>query len=101
MGTMGWAGWVSHPPGYPARLPTLSPQCKYSHIEPPLGRQRFFSTQYEDEFASKYHGPAVLRLVNLQDSHVPLGSPHQWGCGGGKGDAWAPQAPTYPCPSQQ
>ncbi|XP_059015825.1 testis-expressed protein 45 isoform X1 [Mustela lutreola] len=76
-------------------------RSKYSHIEPPLGRQRFFSTQYEDEFASKYQGPAVLRLTNLQDSHVPLGSLHQWGCGAGKVDPRAPQAPTYPCPSQQ
>ncbi|XP_045758204.2 stabilizer of axonemal microtubules 5 [Mirounga angustirostris] len=76
-------------------------RCKYGHIEPPLGGQRFFSTQYEHEFPSKYQGPAVLRLVNLQDSHVPLGSPRQWGCGAGKVDPWAPQAPTYPCPSQQ
>eukprot|EP00071_Canis_lupus_P029251 XP_022262808.1 testis-expressed protein 45 [Canis lupus familiaris] len=76
-------------------------RCKYGHIEPPLGGQRFFSTQYEDEFVSKFQGPAVLRLVNLQDSHVPLGSPHPWGCGAGNIDPRAPQTPTYPCPSQQ
>ncbi|XP_054422219.1 stabilizer of axonemal microtubules 5 [Pteronotus mesoamericanus] len=59
-------------------------RCKDSHMEPPLGGQRFFSTQYEDEFAFKYQGPAVLRSGNFQDSHVPLGSLHQWGWGAGK-----------------
>ncbi|XP_066199775.1 stabilizer of axonemal microtubules 5 [Saccopteryx leptura] len=73
-------------------------RCKYSHMEPPLHTQRFFSTQYNDEFAFKYQGPAVLKLGKFQESHVPLGSPHQWGCGGVKVDL---QAPTYPCPSQQ
>ncbi|XP_078299567.1 stabilizer of axonemal microtubules 5 isoform X1 [Panthera onca] len=76
-------------------------RCKYNHIEPPLGGQRFFSTQYEDEFAFKFQGPAVLRSANLQDSHVPLGSPRQWVCGAGKVDPQTPQPPTYPCPSQQ
>uniref|UniRef100_A0A673VR25 Testis expressed 45 n=1 Tax=Suricata suricatta TaxID=37032 RepID=A0A673VR25_SURSU len=76
-------------------------RCKYSHIEPPLGGQRFFSTQYEDEFAFKFQSPAVLRLANPQESRVPLGSPRQWGCGAGKVDLWAPQPPTYPCPAQQ
>ncbi|XP_058393956.1 testis-expressed protein 45 [Diceros bicornis minor] len=76
-------------------------RCKHSHMEPPLGRQRFFSTQYEDEFTFKYQRPAGLRLNNFQESHVPLGSPSQWGCGGGKVDPQAPQTPTYPCPSQQ
>ncbi|XP_077601863.1 stabilizer of axonemal microtubules 5 [Crocuta crocuta] len=51
--------------------------CKDNHIEPPLGGQHFFSTQYKDEFAYKFQGPTVLRLASLQDSHVPLGSPHQ------------------------
>uniref|UniRef100_A0A8C8WGK7 Testis expressed 45 n=1 Tax=Panthera leo TaxID=9689 RepID=A0A8C8WGK7_PANLE len=76
-------------------------RCKYDHIEPPLGGQRFFSTQYEDEFAFKFQGPAVLRSANLQDSHVPLGSPRQWVCGAGKVEPQTPQPPTYPCPSQQ
>ncbi|XP_031294052.1 stabilizer of axonemal microtubules 5 [Camelus dromedarius] len=76
-------------------------RCKYSHWEPPLGEQRFFSTQNSDEFPFKYKGPAVLRRESLQESHVPLGSPHQWGCGAGKVDPQAPQIPTYPCPSQQ
>uniref|UniRef100_A0A8C3YHM3 Stabilizer of axonemal microtubules 5 n=1 Tax=Catagonus wagneri TaxID=51154 RepID=A0A8C3YHM3_9CETA len=76
-------------------------RCKYSHLEPPLGRQRFFSTVNKDEFAFKYQGPAVLRRDNLQESHLPLGSLHQWGCGAGKVDPWAPQASIYPCQSQQ
>ncbi|XP_036137603.1 testis-expressed protein 45 [Molossus molossus] len=76
-------------------------RCKYSHMEPPLGRQHFFSTQYEDEFAFKYQGPAVLRLGNFQESHVPLGSHHQWGYRGGKVDPQPPKTLTYPCPSQQ
>lgn len=69
-------------------------------MEPPLGRQRFFSTQYKDQFAYKYQGPAVLRFGNFQESHLPLGSPDQcfWG---GTVDPQAPQVPTYPCPSQQ
>ncbi|XP_070478897.1 stabilizer of axonemal microtubules 5 isoform X2 [Equus przewalskii] len=76
-------------------------RCKYSHMEPPLGRQRFFSTQHGDEFTFKYQGPAVLRWGNFQESHVPLGSPRQWGCWGEKVDPQAPQIPMYPCPSQQ
>ena len=79
----------------------VTPQCKYSHMEPPLGRQRFFSTQHGDEFTFKYQGPAVLRWGNFQESHVPLGSPRQWGCWGEKVDPQAPQIPMYPCPSQQ
>ncbi|KAM5302050.1 stabilizer of axonemal microtubules 5 [Glossophaga mutica] len=76
-------------------------RCKYSHVEPPLGRQRFFSTQHEDDFPFKYQGPAVLRSGNFQDSHVPLGSLHQWGCGGGKVSPQDLQSPIYPCPGQQ
>ncbi|XP_036995896.2 testis-expressed protein 45 [Artibeus jamaicensis] len=76
-------------------------RCKYSHVEPPLGRQRFFSTQHEDDFPFKYQGPAVLRSGSFQDSHVPLGSLHQWGCGGGKVSPQDPQVPAYPCPQQQ
>ncbi|KAK2509829.1 hypothetical protein MC885_017498 [Smutsia gigantea] len=76
-------------------------RCKYSHIEPPLGRQRFLSTQYKDEFAVKYQGPAVLRRGNVQESHVPLGSPYRCGCGAGQVNPQAPQTPIYPCPSQQ
>ncbi|XP_016072910.1 PREDICTED: uncharacterized protein C19orf45 homolog [Miniopterus natalensis] len=76
-------------------------RCKDSHLEPPLGRQRFFSTQYEDEFAFKYQGPPVLRLGNFHESYVPLGSPHQRGCRGERVDPQAPQVPTYPCPGQQ
>ncbi|KAM9103961.1 LOW QUALITY PROTEIN: stabilizer of axonemal microtubules 5 [Megaptera novaeangliae] len=86
----------------PASMTEEMPQrYKYSHLEPPLGRQRFFSTLNKDEFAFKYQGPAVLRWDNLQESHVPLGSPRQWGCGAGKVDPRAPQTPTYPCRSQQ
>ncbi|KAM5230143.1 stabilizer of axonemal microtubules 5 [Hipposideros larvatus] len=69
-------------------------RCKYSHMEPPLGRQHF-STQHKDEFAFKYQGPAVLRLGNFQESHVPLGSPYQWSCRDGKAEPQAFQTPTY------
>ncbi|XP_053441838.1 testis-expressed protein 45 [Nycticebus coucang] len=75
-------------------------RCKYSHMEPPLGRLRFFSIQYKDEFPDKYQGPAVLRLSKLQESSVPLGTLRQWGCGE-KIDPQAPQPSVYPCPSQQ
>ncbi|KAB0400625.1 hypothetical protein E2I00_013667, partial [Balaenoptera physalus] len=86
----------------PASMTEEMPQrCKYSHLEPPLGRQRFFSTLNKDEFAFKYQGPAVLRWDDLQESHVPLDSPRQWGCGAGKVDPRVPQTPTYPCRSQQ
>ncbi|KAI4541623.1 hypothetical protein MG293_008765 [Ovis ammon polii] len=81
--------------------PTLTPQCKYSHLEPPLGQQRFFSTLNKDEFTFKYQGPAVLRWDDFQESHLPLGSLHQWGCGARKVDPRAAQTPIYPCPSQQ
>ncbi|XP_042834008.1 testis-expressed protein 45 isoform X3 [Panthera tigris] len=54
-----------------------------------------------DEMLQRFQGPAVLRSANLQDSHVPLGSPRQWVCGAGKVDPQTPQPPTYPCPSQQ
>ena len=81
--------------------PTLTPQCKYSHLEPPLGQQRFFSTLNKDEFTFKYQGPAVLRRDDFQESHLPLGSLHQWGCRARKVDPRAPQTPIYPCPSQQ
>lgn len=74
-------------------------RCKYSHMEPPLGGLRFFSTQYKDEFPFKYPGPAALRLKNPQEGFVPLGTPHQHGCRE-KIDPRAPQPPMYPCPSQ-
>lgn len=70
-------------------------------MEPPLGGQRFFSTQYKDQFAYKYQGPTVLRFSNFQESHVPLGSSDRWGCWGGMADPQAPQVPTYPCTGQQ
>ncbi|XP_012584989.1 PREDICTED: uncharacterized protein C19orf45 homolog [Condylura cristata] len=76
-------------------------RCKYSHMEPPLGRQHFLSTHYNDNFTFKYQGPVVLRADNSQESYVPLGTSRQWGCGAGKADPQAPQAPVYPCPSQQ
>ncbi|XP_004477213.2 stabilizer of axonemal microtubules 5 [Dasypus novemcinctus] len=75
-------------------------RCKYSHVEPPLGGQRFFSTHYEDEFPFKYQGPTVLRRRDFQESHVPLGSLRQPGCGRTM-EPQAPQAPIYPCHSQQ
>ncbi|XP_008049053.1 uncharacterized protein C19orf45 homolog [Carlito syrichta] len=75
-------------------------RCKNSHVEPPLNELRFFSTHYEDEFPSKYQGPAVLRLSNPQESYVPLGTPRQQGCWE-KIDPRAPQPPMYPCPSPQ
>ena len=81
--------------------PTLTPQCKYSHLEPPLGQQRFFSTLNKDEYTFKYQGPAVLRWDDFQESHLPLGSLHQWGCGARKVDPRVSQTPIYPCPSQQ
>nr|XP_017193475.1 testis-expressed protein 45 [Oryctolagus cuniculus] len=74
---------------------------KYSHVEPPLGGQRFFSTQYTDEFPFKYQGPTVLRQSKIQESHVPLGTPRRSGCLGEKVDPRAPQSQMYPCPSQQ
>ncbi|XP_054548951.1 testis-expressed protein 45 isoform X2 [Talpa occidentalis] len=76
-------------------------RCKYSHIEPPLGRQHFFSTHHNDDFNFKYQGPAVLRMDNSQESYVPLGTFRQWGCRARKVDPQAPQTPFYPCPSQQ
>ncbi|XP_004645006.1 testis-expressed protein 45 [Octodon degus] len=76
-------------------------RCKYRHLEFPLRGQRFFSTQYTDEFPCKYQGPAVLRLSNSQESYVPLGTPRQRGCPKGVVDPQAPQLPIYPCPSQQ
>ncbi|XP_012496836.1 PREDICTED: uncharacterized protein C19orf45 homolog [Propithecus coquereli] len=86
-----------------ARVPVteeMLQRCKYSHVEPPLGGLRFLSTQYRDEFPAKYQGPAVLRVGTPQESHVPLGTPRQRGCGE-KIDPLAPQSPVYPCPSQQ
>ncbi|XP_011922707.1 PREDICTED: uncharacterized protein C19orf45 homolog [Cercocebus atys] len=74
-------------------------RCKYSHMEPPLGGLRFFSTQYKDDFPFKYQGPAALRLKNPQEGFGPLGTPHQHGCRE-KIDPRAPQPPMYPCPSQ-
>nr|XP_012646188.1 uncharacterized protein C19orf45 homolog isoform X2 [Microcebus murinus] len=87
-----------------ARVPVseeILQRCKYSHMEPPLGRLRFLSTQHRDEFPVKYQGPAVLRMgIPPEESHVPLGMPLQKGCRE-KIDPQAPQSPTYPCPSQQ
>ncbi|XP_040846083.1 testis-expressed protein 45 [Ochotona curzoniae] len=91
---------VHRPPPAKATKAMLC-RTKYSHIEPPLGRQRFFSTQYTDEFGFKYQGPVVLRTNNTQESHVPLGTPGRSGCLGEKVDPRAPQLPLYPCPSQQ
>ncbi|XP_003803455.1 testis-expressed protein 45 [Otolemur garnettii] len=82
------------------RTEEMLQRCKYSHMEPPLGRLCFFSTQYKDEFLHKYQGPAVLKLSKLQESSVPLGTLRQWGCGE-KTDPQAPQLSVYPCPSQQ
>ncbi|XP_021091763.1 testis-expressed protein 45 isoform X2 [Mesocricetus auratus] len=79
----------------------LLQKCKYSHIEPPLGGQRFFSTQYQDQFPFKYQGPLVLKLSNIQESHVPLGTPQKFGCWGQRVDPQGPQIPMYPCLSQQ
>ncbi|XP_013364603.1 PREDICTED: uncharacterized protein C19orf45 homolog [Chinchilla lanigera] len=76
-------------------------RCKYSHVEFPLGRQRFFSTHYKEAFPCKYQGPAVLRISNAQESYVPLGTPRQRGCPRAVVDPQAPQLPMYPCPSQQ
>ncbi|XP_028640011.1 testis-expressed protein 45-like [Grammomys surdaster] len=76
-------------------------KCKYSHIEPPLGRQRFFSTQYQDEYPFKYQGPLVQKLSNIHDSHLPLGTPSYFGCWHEKVDPLGPQIPMYPCLSQQ
>ncbi|EGW00197.1 Uncharacterized protein C19orf45 [Cricetulus griseus] len=79
----------------------LLQKCKYSHIEPPLGGHRFFSTQYQDEFPFKYQGPLVLKLRNIQESHVPLGTPQRFGCWRQKVDPQSPQLPMNPCLSQQ
>uniref|UniRef100_A0A8C6RER8 Stabilizer of axonemal microtubules 5 n=1 Tax=Nannospalax galili TaxID=1026970 RepID=A0A8C6RER8_NANGA len=72
----------------------LLQKCKYSHIEPPLGGQCFFSTQYQDEFPFKSQGPLVRKLSNILESH-------QWGCQGQKVDPLGPQLSVYPCLSQQ
>ncbi|XP_051018908.1 testis-expressed protein 45 [Acomys russatus] len=79
----------------------LLQKCKYSHIEPPLGGQRFFSTEYQDQFPLKYQGRVVQKLSNRQESHVPLGTPTYFGCWGEKVDPQGPQLPMYPCLSQQ
>nr|XP_003421347.1 testis-expressed protein 45 [Loxodonta africana] len=78
----------------------LLQQCKYSHIEPPLGGQRVFSTRYQEEFPYKYQGPVKLSWGNFQESHVLLGTPHRMGCEE-REDPRAPQTPVYPCHSQQ
>ncbi|XP_012888961.1 PREDICTED: uncharacterized protein C19orf45 homolog [Dipodomys ordii] len=74
-------------------------RCKYSHLEPPLGDQRFLSTTYKDEFPFKYNGPLVLKPNVTNESHLPLGSPKWWGCR--KVDPQAPQISMNPCPSPQ
>uniref|UniRef100_A0A8D2E0T7 Uncharacterized protein n=1 Tax=Sciurus vulgaris TaxID=55149 RepID=A0A8D2E0T7_SCIVU len=79
----------------------LLQRCKYSHVEPPFGRQRFLSTHHKADFPFKYQGPAVLKMSDFQESHVPLGTPREQGCRGRKADPQAHQLPMYPCPSQQ
>ncbi|XP_075397467.1 stabilizer of axonemal microtubules 5 [Tenrec ecaudatus] len=117
-------GWIAQPPPFPTTCPEpnflttnqkmLVPhrvdqvrateeqlqQCKYSHIEPPLGGRRFLSTQYKEEFPSKYQGPVMLTRGSSQESHVFLSTPPQSDCQAKK-DPLAPQTPIYPCPSQQ
>nr|XP_027810673.1 testis-expressed protein 45 [Marmota flaviventris] len=78
----------------------LLQKCKYSHLEPPLGGQRFLSTNYQVDFPFKYQGSVVLKTMNFQESHMPLGTPRQLGCRRRKVDPQAPQMPMYPCPSQ-
>ncbi|KAM9241601.1 stabilizer of axonemal microtubules 5 [Dugong dugon] len=78
----------------------LLQRCKYTHVEPPLGGQRVFSTRYREEFPYKYQGPVTLTWGNFQESHVPLGIPRKLGCEERK-DPQAPQTPIYPCHSQQ
>ncbi|XP_006508985.1 stabilizer of axonemal microtubules 5 isoform X3 [Mus musculus] len=79
----------------------LLQKCKYSHIEPPLGRQRFFSTQNQDEYPFKYQGPLVQKLSSMHESHLPMGTPKYLGCWHEKADPRGPQIPMYPCLSQQ
>ncbi|XP_052610599.1 testis-expressed protein 45 [Peromyscus californicus insignis] len=79
----------------------LLQKCKYSHIEPQLGGQRFFSTHYQDQFPLKYQGPLVKKQSNIQESHVPMGTPQKFGCWGQRVDPQGPQLPMYPCPSKQ
>ncbi|XP_052023766.1 testis-expressed protein 45 [Apodemus sylvaticus] len=76
-------------------------KCKYSHIEPPLGRQRFFATQYQDEYPFKYQGPLVQKLSYMHESHLPMGTPKYLGCWHEQVDPRGPQIPMYPCLSQQ
>ncbi|KAM6216744.1 stabilizer of axonemal microtubules 5 [Rhynchocyon petersi] len=78
----------------------LLQRCKYSHVEPPLGRQQFLSTVYQEDFPWKYQGPVRKSRVNFQESHVFLGMPQQLGCKETT-DLQAPQTPTHPCQSQQ
>ncbi|XP_069858454.1 stabilizer of axonemal microtubules 5 isoform X1 [Dipodomys merriami] len=84
-----------------AMMQDLLWRCKYSHLEPPLGDQRFLSTTYKDEFPFKYNGPLVLKPNVTNESHLPLGSPKWWGCWGRKVDPRAPQISMNPCPSLQ
>ncbi|XP_060037390.1 stabilizer of axonemal microtubules 5 [Erinaceus europaeus] len=76
-------------------------RCKYSHVEPPLGTKRFFSTQYKEEFPFKSLGPPDLKAGSFHESHVPLGSPPPKGCGTELRGPQARQLPLYPCRSQQ
>ncbi|XP_054985582.1 testis-expressed protein 45 [Sorex araneus] len=76
-------------------------RCKYSHIEPPLGTERFLSTLYNHKYPWKYEGPVVLAVGTNQESHLPLGTMHQRSCKANKVNLQAPQSPIYPCPSQQ
>ncbi|KAL1772956.1 hypothetical protein HispidOSU_011756 [Sigmodon hispidus] len=90
-----------HGIGRAAITEELLQKCKYSHIEPPLGGQRFFSTHYQDQFPFKYQGPVVQKLTNTQESFLPLGTPQNFGCWGQKVDPQGPQLPMYPCLSEQ
>ncbi|XP_048196608.1 testis-expressed protein 45 [Perognathus longimembris pacificus] len=82
-------------------MPEILWRCKYSHMEPPLGDQRFLSTSYKDEFPFKNVRPLVLKPSTINESHLLLGSPQWWGCWGRKVDPRAPQIPMNPCLSQQ
>ncbi|XP_069858460.1 stabilizer of axonemal microtubules 5 isoform X4 [Dipodomys merriami] len=93
--------WQPGPGNLDTSMQYFFGQCKYSHLEPPLGDQRFLSTTYKDEFPFKYNGPLVLKPNVTNESHLPLGSPKWWGCWGRKVDPRAPQISMNPCPSLQ
>ncbi|XP_007951889.2 testis-expressed protein 45 [Orycteropus afer afer] len=89
-----------HRTGPARRTEEMLQRCKYSHMEPPLGRQRTFSTRYQEEFPYKYQGPVVLSSADTQESHMFPGTPCQLHYKERK-DPRAPQTPTYPCHSKQ